>query len=263
MKMPDVFSVCELVREAAQKEISPRFNRTRAEYKGDGSIVTEADLAMQEAMQSALAKAWPHIPLIGEETPESEREALLAKGTTGIWCLDPVDGTSNFAAGIPFFAVSLALLIDRKPALAVIYDPVRDEMFCAQEHLGAWLNDLPIKLKPSKLPLSKTIAVVDFKRLQAPLATKLASQSPYASQRSFGSVALDWAWLAAGRYHVYLHGKQKVWDYAAGVLILAQAGGVSSTLDRDSVFTSALMPRSAVAACDSPLYDQWITYLNG
>ncbi len=262
MAHPDLNTVCTLLRDCARREILPRFTRSTTEYKSDGSIVTEADLAMQQATQSALANAWPDIPLIGEETPETERDALLERAGQAIWCLDPLDGTSNFAAGLPFFAASLALLVDRKPVLAAVYDPVRDEMFSAAAGGGAFLNAAPLKLTPRGIKLEKSIAIVDFKRLQAPLATRLAATPPYSSQRSFGSVALDWAWLAAGRYHVYLHGKQKVWDYAAGVLILAEAGGTSSTLDRDPVFTAALTPRSAVAACDSPLYEEWITWLS-
>lgn len=261
MTLPDLSKVCTLLRDCARSEILPRFNRTTTEYKSDGSIVTETDLAMQQATERALATAWPHIPLIGEETTEAARDALLNQGDQGIWCLDPLDGTSNYAAGLPFFAASLALLVDRKPVLAAVYDPLRDEMFSAVANGGAFINRTPLKLTPCGLKLEKSIAVVDFKRLQAPLATRLAAAPPYSSQRSFGSVALDWAWLAAGRYHVYLHGKQKVWDYAAGVLIVAEAGGASSTLDRDSVFTPALTPRSAVAACDSPLYDEWIAWL--
>ena len=76
---------------------------------------------------------------------------------------------------------------------------------------------------------------IDFKRLDGPLATRLATEIPYASQRSFGSVALDWCWLAAGRCHIYLHGRSHLWDYAAGELILAEAGGYSCTLDGEPV----------------------------
>jgi myo-inositol-1(or 4)-monophosphatase len=97
--------------------------------------------------------------------------------------------------------------------------------------------------------------------LQPELAQRIARQPPYASQRSFGSVALDWAWLAAGRGQVYLHGKQKLWDYAAGWLILSEAGGVSSTLDGQRGFRASLTPRSALAASSPALFDDWFHWL--
>ncbi|MEA1889735.1 MAG: inositol monophosphatase family protein, partial [Pseudomonadota bacterium] len=93
-------------------------------------------------------------------------------------------------------------------------------------------------------------------------ATRLAISAPYSSQRSFGSVALDWVWLAAGRGQVYLHGKQKLWDYAAGWLILDEAGGVSSNLEGDRGFQGTLEPRSALAASNTDLYQQWFNWVS-
>ena len=101
------------------------------------------------------------------------------------------------------------------------------------------------------------MALVDFKRLPGPLAAHLAARPPYASQRNLGACALEWAWLAAGRGHVYLHGGMGLWDYAAGSLLLAEAGGVSATLDGDPVLRFDTGPRSAVAAADPDLFAAW------
>jgi myo-inositol-1(or 4)-monophosphatase len=109
--------------------------------------------------------------------------------------------------------------------------------------------------------LRRSIAVVDFKRLPAALAAALVASPPYSSQRYFGSGALEWAWLAAGRFQVYLHGRQKLWDYAAGALILAEAGGLAESLDGGPIYTEALQPRSAVAACDAALFEAWKAWL--
>ena len=106
-----------------------------------------------------------------------------------------------------------------------------------------------------------TIGLVDFKRLAPELASKLATSPPYKSQRSFGSVALDWCWLAAGRGDVYVHGKQKLWDYAAGGLILSEAGGVAATLQSEPVYNGSLEPRSAVLAINQKLFEKWLHYL--
>jgi myo-inositol-1(or 4)-monophosphatase len=111
------------------------------------------------------------------------------------------------------------------------------------------------------LPLRQAIGLVDFKRLSVELATRLASVPPYASQRSFGSIALDWCWLAARRAHVYIHGKQHIWDYAAGCLILQEAGGQSLTLSGEDVFVNSLAQRSAVAAADRRLFAEWQAWL--
>jgi len=173
----------------------------------------------------------------------------------------PADGNSNFAAGIPYFAVSVALLQNGRPAAGVVYDPVRRECFWAMRGRVAWCNATRLQARDWNIMLSQTVALVDFKRLDARLVRRLAEQPPYSSQRSFGSVALDWCWIAAGRGHVYLHGKQHIWDYAAGSLILAEAGGRALTLDGETVFRADITPRSAVAALDAGLHREWCAWL--
>ena len=129
-----------LVRDIARAELLPRFADVRKDIKHDGSIVTAADLAMQSRMQEVLAKNWPTIDFCGEEMASEEHERLAATARGALWCLDPLDGTSNYAAGIPFFSVSLALIENNRPELAIVYDPVRDEMFSGLRARGAWLN---------------------------------------------------------------------------------------------------------------------------
>jgi len=254
-------TLAQIVRTAAREELLPRFADTERRFKSDGSIVTEADFAMQQRLVRELAAIAPQYQLLGEEMTAAEQQALLAASSEGLWCLDPLDGTSNFASGVPFFSVSLALLIDRKPALGLVYDPIRDECFTAQAGQGASLNGKPLHCRPAGVGLRKGIAVVDFKRLSHSLAGALVERPPYSSQRNFGSVALEWCWLAANRFQVYLHGKQQLWDYAAGVLIMAEAGGFAENLEGEPIYTPALQSRSAVAACDSSLFEEWKAWL--
>lgn len=254
-------ALAQIVKTAAREELLPRFAESERRFKADGSIVTEADVAMQQRLAEELAALAPAYQLLGEEMTAEEQHGLLQSGNGGLWCLDPLDGTSNFASGIPFFCVSLGLLIGRKPVLGLIYDPIRDEYFMAGAGQGARLNGRPLHCRPAGLPLRKSIAVVDFKRLPPAMAATLVSRPPYSSQRYFGSGALEWAWLAAGRFHVYLHGRQKLWDYAAGALILAEAGGCSESLEGGPIYTPALQPRSTVAACDSALFQEWKQWL--
>jgi len=247
-----------VVKRAAKEELLPRFAQVQREIKRDGSFLTEADIKTQQRIANELKQAFPDIAFLGEEMPAEEQQRVLQSGSA-VWCLDPVDGTSNFAAGIPYYAVSLALIEQGEAKFGVVYDPNRDECFTAYQGQGAYLNGQRLTVNTVDLPLSKCTALVDLKRLSKPLATKLATQAIYGSQRSFGSVALDWCWMAASRCHVYLHGKQNIWDYIAGNLIFTESGGVSSTLEGDAVFTHELIPRSAVGALDETLYKAWFS----
>ena len=254
-------AVVNLVRDTARDIIVPRFNRVGHEHKADGSLVTEADLLTQRMLTEGLARRFPDIPLLGEEMSPEEQQHRLSEGEGGLWILDPLDGTGNFVSGIPFFAVSLALVVAGRVELGVVYHPAADECFSALRGAGARLNDRPLRAE-STLELGAASGLVDFKRLSAPLASRLATAPPYRSQRSFGSVALDWCWVAAGRCQVYLHGSQKVWDLAAGSLILEEAGGRAATLDGEAVFAPVLGGRSAVAATTPGLYTAWRQWLD-
>lgn len=259
----DEYSLDELraiIVPAAREELLPRFATVARTHKADGSVLTEADLAVQERIAGRLAARWPDTVFLGEEMAPAVQQALIASHRP-VWCLDPLDGTSNFATGIPYFCVSLALLADGAVRLGLVYDPVRDECFTAGAGAGATLNGLPLAVPAAGLPLMRATALVDFKRLDGELARRLVTELPYASQRSFGSVALDWCWLAAGRGHLYLHGRSNVWDYAAGEFIFSRAGGHACTLAGESVFTQALTPRSSVAAVDGPLFAAWTAWL--
>lgn len=252
--------LAETVRVLAQQELLPRFQRVTHSVKSDGSLVTEADLAMQRRMVDTLTAHWPTLPLLGEEMSGEQQQQLLDHNEAGLWLLDPLDGTSNFAAGIPYFSVSLALLRKGVVELAVIYDPLRDECFSAERGKGAWLNGEPLRAPAATRPLRQGIALIDLKRLTPELAARVVLQPPYSSQRNLGSGALDWCYVATGRVDVYLHGGQKLWDYAAGQLILSEAGGYASTLEGETVLINALQPRSVVAAADKENYRQWLTF---
>ena len=260
MSKKQLDNVCGLVRRVAGEELMTRFESVSAELKADGSVVTEADFAMQSRLEAELAEHWPDYVLLGEEMPATEQERLLASRDTGLWCLDPLDGTGNFAAGIPFFSVSLALIVDGLVQAAVVYDPSRDECFSALNGQGVWLNGRPLRAPDVPADLKESMAMVDLKRLPDSLVRTVARQAPYRSQRSFGSVALDWCWVAAGRCHVYLHGGQKLWDYAAGYLVLRESGAVGGLLvayDGEWRDDFALAPRIAIAATHEGLLRQW------
>ena len=247
----------DLIRAVARDELLPRFRHSQRSWKADGSVVTEADLAVQARMTDELQRRFPDIPLLGEEMEADEQRAFLARNPDCYWCLDPLDGTSNFAAGLPFFSISLALMQGHEPLLGLVYDPNTDECFSAERGQGAWLNGEPLRAGDPGLPLRRCLAMVDFKRLGQPLAAALAAKPPYSSLRYTGSGALEWCWLAAGRFQLYLHGEQKLWDFAAGALILAEAGGVASTLQGEPLFAAGHLTRSVIAAPTDGLFRDW------
>lgn len=254
---PKLEEIVPLVKAVAREELLPRFTRTASRLKADGSIVTEADLAVQRRLAEILGERYPDIPLLGEEMDESQQRALLAGSAQGLWCLDPVDGTSNYAAGLPLFCISLGLLVGAEPVLGLVYDPIRDECFTAARGQGAHLNGELLRCQPQRIPVRRCLAMVDLKRLDRGLATELVARPPYSSQRYLGSGALEWCWLAANRFQIYLHGQQKLWDFAAGALILAEAGGVATTLMGEPIFGGSSLSRSVIAAADVTLFEEW------
>lgn len=257
----DLSVIKQIIINAAREELLPRFADVQRSTKIDGSFVTEADLAVQARITHELKEHYPDTALLGEEMTEEEQAELL-NNSDSLWCLDPLDGTSNYAVGTPYYAISLALIERGVPTLGIVYDPNRDEFFVGLRGQGAFLNEAPLTVKPVALPLSQCTALIDFKRLPVRLAMDLVAQRPYASQRSYGSVALDWCWMAASRFHVYLHGASNVWDYSAGQLIFSEAGGCSSTLEGDDIYINELSKRSSVGALDQATFDQWYGWLS-
>jgi len=261
----DLEGLAGLLREVARDEIMPRFRHTKVSAKADGSLVTEADLAVQRRLLAVCQAQYPDIPLLGEEMSAEQQQRLVGDGSSAFWCLDPLDGTSNFACGFPGFAISLALMRGGNAELAIILDPVRDECFTAAHGCGAFLNGEPIAPFAQGEMLADCLAMVDFKRLPPERIARLFGADSFRSQRNLGSVALDWCWLAAGRFQLYLHGGQKLWDYAAGRLIADEAGVVSALLapNGDRPLSGVgLDKRAAIAAANKGLFERWLAFID-
>lgn len=249
-------AVIAAVKAVAQQEILPRYLRVARQRKVDGSVITEADLATQEALSRELRKIYPGT-VVGEEMPEQEQVDQWLAGDAGLWCMDPIDGTSNFVNGLPYFAVSVALMRQGRSVLGVVYNPVADEMFYAEQGNGAYLNGEKLPIKEHVPVFRGAMANVDLKRLNHKLAAGICSARPFSSQRNYGACALEWCYTAAGRFDLYLHGGQKLWDYAAGCLILEEAGGQMCGFDQDDFWAEPLWQRPIIAALDPDLFIQW------
>ncbi len=249
-----------VVREVAQREITPRFLRvSHGERKDDGSLCSEADLAAQQFLVGRLTEILA-CPIIGEEMSPAMQRAGWHEGSTdehGLWCIDPIDGTTNFINGLPCFAISIAWMSARRARLAVTYNPITDEMFYAREGNGAYLNGRRLPLRQVTADIRRAVGGVDFKRIPKPLADRIAVSPPFYSQRNYGSSTLDWCNLAAGRLDLYLHGGQMLWDYAAGSLILREAGGQMCTLAEDDYDADDVWRRPVIAALHPAVFAAW------
>ena len=248
------------VKLVAAEEIMPRYMKVAHQHKSDGSLCTDADIATQTILSRKL-QAICNVPVLGEEMPEEDQRAIWQSSHEGLWCVDPIDGTSNFVHGLPYFAVSVALLREGKPVLGVVYEPVSDEMFSAESGRGAYLNGEKLLGHTIALTMDQALANVDLKRLNPGLASMLATHPPCASQRNFGASALEWCYTAAGRYDLYLHGGQKLWDYSAGALILSEAGGYAACIECDDFSAGDIWQRSVIAARSETLFAEWKSWI--
>jgi myo-inositol-1(or 4)-monophosphatase len=259
---PSDAEVADIVRGVGRSVLGEGL-KSDIQIKRDGSYVTEHDLEIQARLFKSLTERWPGIPLLSEEMSDSERSEVISREER-FWCLDPLDGTTNFTSGLPFYGISLALVEEGISRMGIVYDPSRDECFTASAGTGALLNGMPLRTRQTTRSLH-CIACVDFKRLARTLSEHLVARPPYKSQRNLGACVLEWCWLAANRFQLYLHGGQKLWDYAAGNLILREAGGSAVTLDgcpipdKDQYKSRKI---SVVAASNPALLDDWLSWIH-
>lgn len=187
-------------------------------------LVTEIDGNAESIIKSVFYKEFPDIGMFGEEDGN-----VLLPETESLWIVDPLDGTSNYVQNLPFFAVSIALAVKGVIELAVVYDPVRDEMFTALKGSGAWLNDKPIRTDTADC-LSD--AIISTRTPYNFVSGKVENIEAYAacasrcrSMRNLGAAALELAWVASGRLSAYWERELNLWDWSAGALLVAEAGG--------------------------------------
>jgi fructose-1,6-bisphosphatase/inositol monophosphatase family enzyme len=237
----------------AGRLIMDRYERVeRVDYKSARDIVTEVDHLSEELIIDAIRARFPDDAILAEESgahPARKGEAPTS-GTGRVWIIDPVDGTVNYANGIPFFCVSLGLAVDGRPAAGVVLDPTRNELFAATADGPATLNDHPITaFEKDKL--------TDFV-IQMSLSGRSASTRARAVRkeirisRSMGSSALALAYVANGRFDAFIQqGGMSNWDIAAAGLIAERAGATVTSIDGGAWFDIGRGAR-AVSALAAP-----------
>ena len=200
--------------------------------KGDRDFATAVDLQVEDAVKTALREIAPEIPFLGEE---SGGEAI---GSGAVWVLDPIDGTVNFARGSPLCGISLALVEERRPRLAVLDFPFLGERYLAVEGAGAYLNGRPVRCAAVDTLSGAVVGLSDFSvGRDAPIENPahlalLAALSRRALRvRLHGSEALDLAWTAAGRLGATIMLSNLPWDVSGGILLVREARGVVFDLD--------------------------------
>jgi len=199
-----------------------------AEVKGDATdVVTEADRRAEAAQVALLRGERPGDGVVGEEG------AAVAGGDRR-WLLDPVDGTLNYARGLPAWCAAVALLDADGAAASAVYDPVADELFSAARGAGATVNGAPLRGGTAPALADAVVATfVDTRRRDADVAAGTeALLRRVGALRAVGSGTLELAWVAAGRLHGWIQADVEPWDWHPGALLVAEAGGVARVADR-------------------------------
>ena len=234
-----------LIREAGaiMRAVPDEVRNNPACKEGSANFVTAYDIKVQEFLKDKLSRLFPDARFFAEEDGESRQ--TIGKGYTFI--IDPIDGTTNFMCGYNTSAVSLGLLLDGNPIFGGIYDPYRDEYFCAVAGHGATCNGRPIRV--SDRPVARGIVAIG----SAPYRKDTLAQTmivmtadlfrTFADFRRSGSAALDICHVACGRVDAFCEPILSPWDYAAGVVILAEAGGISTN------FAGKPLDLSAPSSC--------------
>jgi len=210
-------------RAAGQLQKERLWSAHQIDFKGETDLVTEVDRACEELIVAMIRAEWPDHDILAEENVY----APLGSGCR--WVIDPLDGTTNYAHGFPWFCVSIALEIDGIVRLGVICHPMMDELFTVVKGEGAYLNGSRIGVS-RRAPLKGCLLATGFpydrtRDNENNFATFIDFQMAARAVRRPGAAALDLAYVAAGRLDGYWECKLKPWDVAAGQLLVAEAGG--------------------------------------
>jgi len=219
----------EAVVRAGDLQIAKFGTGVRVEKKGAIDLVTEVDVEVERMFRAMIAERFPDHDVLAEEMGGASR------GASHRWVFDPLDGTTNFAHGVPIFCASLALEIDGEAVVAAVYDPNREELFTAEAGIGSWLNGEPLKASRSATVL-ESMLVTGFpynvhEKADEFLKTFAQVLKQARAIRRLGSAAIDICWVAAGRMDGFWEASLKPWDTRAAALILEEAGGKVTGMD--------------------------------
>ena len=227
----------------------------KAEFKKDNSPVTRYDLKAEKLILSILQKNFP------DYSVSSEENGLLDKKSEHVWLVDPIDGTSNFVCGIPLFNTTIALVKNKETLLCVVHNPATDELFSSEAGKGAFLNEEKIQVSTVR-NLSESLVVFgrgrqkENKELFAEVFSKVSEK--VRTPRVFGSLSLDLAYVASGKFEARIDLGNRWKDHAAGALLVREAGGSTSDLNgREWNFE-----KNNIVASNGRIHEELLAILN-
>ena len=229
--------------EKASKVIIRDFGEVenlQVKKKGPKDFVTKTDKRVEKILIEELEKSKKNYSFITEET------GIINKSdTNNFWIIDPIDGTTNFLHGVPHFAISIALKNKNEITTALIFDPIKNEMFYAEKNAGSFFNNRRIRVS-KKVELENCLFATNH---EGAFYSKL-------NLRYTGCAALDLAYVASGRFDGYFHNKINIWDIAAGVLIINEAGGKVNDINKFDI------NNINIRASNNNIYNKMLENLN-
>jgi len=189
--------------------------KLQVSQKGPSDFVTNADKKVEKIILEELSKSRNKYSILSEETGE-----IKNSDKDNIWIVDPIDGTTNFLHGVPHFAISIALLSKEEIVSGLIFDPIKNEMFYAEKNNGSYFNNHRIRVSKKKNLEECLFGTGGKKEVKTNLNTRIS-----------GSAALDMAYVGAGRYDGYFQRSLNIWDVAAGIIIVKEAGGKTNNIN--------------------------------
>ena len=214
--------------------------KLQVSIKGPSNFVTNADKKAEKIIIEELSKSRKKFSILSEETGEIKNSDI-----NNVWIIDPIDGTTNFLHGVPHFAISIALKSNNEIISGLIFDPIKNEMFYAEKNNGAYFNNKRMKVSKKKILEECLFATGGKKEIKSDLNT-----------RKSGSAALDIAYVAAGRYDGYFQNYLNLWDIAAGIIIVKEAGGKINEID------CSVVKDISVRTSSNSIYEKMLEKLN-
>jgi len=268
--MPEFLSVCEQAARAGGKILLDWQHRFTTREKGLRDLVTEADVASQKAIRDILLGHFPSHDFLGEEDASFPAAPKTSGKSEYRWIVDPLDGTANYVHHLPAFAVTIALqrcvfdsgLREGETILGVVFDRLANEFYHALQGGGTFLNGQPVGSSGCKSPEQAMVAVSfapNVPRGSIEIARFVEALHSCQSVRRLGSAALNLAYLAAGRLDAYWATSVKIWDVAAGLLMVQEAGGKISHISGGPLH---LENPEFLAAASEPLHAEMLKILS-
>lgn len=253
-------TAAQIAREVARvagEILLDRFGNVRdVAFKGRGNVVTDVDLMVENEIKSHLGSEYPDILVLGEES------AGVLPDDGYVWIVDPLDGTRNYASGIPYYSVVVGLALDGEVLVGVNYDPARDEMFEAESGQGAFLNGQPISVS-QKTSIAESVVGMDLSYDDDGAVNGLevirSIWPGMQTARVMGSSALGIAYVAAGRHDLYFNHQLEPWDQVAGILLVREAGGIIT--DRNG--KPASLYSDGLIASNEILHEEFLSLTDG